>query len=190
MNKNVRAYVGGTNLPKCLLLVILLSMIAVPVFGAPNFTPVFDITDHIHVNSSSRLSNDASTPFMVWVGAILIGLILVVLSLMGNKLFTNGEEGLVSIMAWFPIAFALYTSFAVDIVDGFGATGGANAPVVNGTYATNDWVLLVNHTVYHFDVAAIGLLIFLFFAFGNTYRIWVSQKKLTEISRVDEVEHL
>jgi len=112
----------------------------------------------------------------MWAGAIILGLILVLLSFMPG-LYGSGEEGLVSIIAWIPIAFAFYTSFSVDRITSAGM----------GTIAdsSNKFVLLEAHTVYHFDVVALCLLIFLAFAIGNTYRIWVSQKKLRELSEME-----
>ena len=169
MRTNVWASVGESTLPKCLLFLITILLIISPVMGA-TLSNVLNPTDTLIVNSTTRLSNETAIPFSMWIGAIILGLVLVVISFM-SVLFKDGEEGLVSIFAWIPIAYALYSSFAVDVKSSTGMVGSGG-----------DYVILESHTIYHFDVVALCLLILLVFAIGNTYRIWVSQKRLRELS--------
>ena len=97
--------------------------------------------------------------------------------------FPEGGEGLISILAWFPIAFAMYNSFSVDVIAGYGATS-----ILSGS--TQTFALMVGHTIYHFDVAAAGLFLLLLFALGNTVRIWLNAKRLNQQGQpqADDVE--
>ena len=124
------------------------------------------------MNKTYTLNTDSGTPVMLWIGAIVLGIVLMILSCIH---FENGEEGLISIAAWLPIAFALYTSYTVDVI--------TNA----GTVASSAGITQVeSHTIYQFSTIAIILMIVLAAAIGNTYRIWVSQKKLREMSEPEQ----
>jgi hypothetical protein len=134
----------------------------------------FDTSDVVIVNQTFSLSDSQATPFLIWAAAGYLGIILLILSFFS---FPNGEEGLLSILAWIPLAFTMFTSFSVDIVNGSGFTGSS------GVY-----VLLENHTIYSFRTIAILFFIMLVFAFGNTYRIWANQKKFVEVSKPEDKE--
>ena len=135
---------------------------------AANVTHDMPASQNLTVNKTFTLDGGGSTPVMLWIGAIVLGVVLVVLSFHG---FPNGEEGLVSIAAWVPIAYAMYTSMSVDAI--------TNA----GTAASAAGITQVeSHTIYQFNTIAILLMIFLAAAIGNTWRIWVSQKKLKELT--------
>jgi hypothetical protein len=160
-----------------LIFLLLLFLTTTPALAAGNFTPVFNADEGVHYNQTYVLSENPATPFEVWAGAIFLGVFLLILSFMK---FPLGEEGLISILAWFPLGFATYSSFAVDFMGGFGAAALAE------TSPPYQFVLMELHTVYHFDVLAVGLLILTGFAIGNTLRIWVSQRRLRELSSPDQ----
>jgi hypothetical protein len=170
MRTTVLAYGGMQTSLKCLFLLLLFSLAVSPVLADVGTT--LDPADDVYINKTYTLSSDNSTPFTMWVGAIALGIFLILLSFM-SSLFPNGEEGLVSIIAWIPIAYALVSSFAVDKITsaGLGSVSGAS----------DKFVLLESHTVYHFDVVAVCLFILLAFAVGNTYRIWVSQTRYNQV---------
>lgn len=169
---------GGFKSLKCLFLLALLLLLVSPSSAVLNKT--FPISDNAIYNQSFIMNNDSSTPFIIWCGAIIIGIILILLSLMSG-LFSNGEEGLVSILSWIPISYAIFSSFAVDMITGFGVTSQPDP----GAGFVNEYALMELHTIYHFDVVAVCLFVLLAFAIGNTYRIWVSQKKLREYSEME-----
>jgi len=166
---------GGALPQKCLLLLIALILIVSPVMA--NIQKEIPSGSLAVYNKSFVIPTDGSTPFDIWILSITAGVLLVLLSLMSG-LFQNGEEGLVSILAWIPISYAIFTSFSVDMLNGVG---------VSGQYHTTiyEYVMMESHTVYHFDVISVCLYILLAFAIGNTYRIWVSQKKLREYSEME-----
>lgn len=176
MRTTVWEYGGITKPLKFLFLLITLFFIITPV--SAEITKVFTQGDLAIYNKSYTIPTDGSTPYSLWTGAILLGIILILLSFTSG-IYPNGEEGLVSILSWIPISYALYASFAVDVLQGFGVTSQCL-----GT--SGEYVLMESHSVYHFDVVAICLFILLAFAIGNTYRIWVSQKNLQMIQTGEE----
>lgn len=186
MRTTVLAHGGMTTSLKCLFLLITLALLVAP--ASADIRKNFDVEgDMAIINQSYHLDNQGATPFVVWSGCILLGIVLVILSFMSG-LFPNGEEGLVSILAWIPITYATYTAFAVDMMYGFGATSQIHS--VGATQATYyEYVLMENHAVYHFDGIAVCLFIFLVFAVGNTYRIWLSQNKIRQLTQPDQEVH-
>ena len=74
-------------------------------------------------------------------------------------------------MAWIPLAFAMYTSNSVDAITNAGLAASASGITQ-----------VESHTIYQFNTISILCMIMLAFAIANTYRIWVSQKKLKELS--------
>jgi hypothetical protein len=132
-----------------------------------NYTPVFNVTSIVHQNQTFVNDKTGATPMPVWIGSVAMGIILLMISCVIP--FPRGEEGLVSIMAWFPIGYSVFTAFKIDTVTGYGVT----------SYA-GEFVLMEQHMIYHFDMIAMVLLVLFGFAIGNTYRIWVTQKKAAE----------
>lgn len=134
-----------------------------------------EMSQNLTVNKTFTLDGGGTTPVTLWLGAIILGIVLIVLSF---HQFGNGEEGLVSIMAWIPWAFAMYTSMAVDVI--------TNA----GTVASAAGITQVeSHTIYQFNLIAMLCLIGLAGAIANTWRIWVSQKKMKELSEGPTAEN-
>jgi hypothetical protein len=150
------------------VLVLLAFIVIVPTVSAANVTHQLPTSQDLTVNKTFTLNTGGSTPAVMWFGAILIGIILVILSFLP---FPNGEEGLLSIAAWIPIAYAMYTAMKVDVITNAGT-------VVSAAGVTQ----VESHTIYQFNTEAIILLVLLAAAIGNTYRIWVSQKKMRELS--------
>ena len=122
------------------------------------------------VNKTYVLEPAGTTPFNIWAGSIIMGVILFLLSL--GK-FPHGEEGIVSIISWIPLGFAMFTSMAVDRI-----TSTGYAADTSGTP-----ILIEMHTVGSYYDIAIVLLVLLLVAFGNTYRIYANQAQGTGFSR-------
>ena len=133
----------------------------------------FSQTDNIIINSTSVISNAPGTPFGIWVASIIAAIILILISFFK---FKDGEEGIVSVMAWFPSAFALYAAFNVDQITVAGVVASS------GTYA-----VIEKHSLYHFDLIAYACLLpLLVLALINTARIWLNTKAMKQIAAVDE----
>ena len=149
-----------------LFLIALLFLMVVPLASAYSneFTPIFPATDIVHYNRTYELDKSGTTPIDVWAAAIIVGVVLFLFSLLA---LPNGAEDIVSVLAWVPLGFACWSSFAVDTVTGAGVTS------QNGTY-----VLMEHHLVQSFPIIAILLLVFLFIAIANTYRIVSLHRKL------------
>jgi hypothetical protein len=142
-------------------------MLLAPITSAysADFTPIFNpATDTVHYNVTYELDKSATTPFDIWAAAIIVGLVLFLFSLLA---LPNGAEDIVSVMAWIPLAFASWSSFAVDSIVSSGVTS------QSGTY-----VLMEHHLVQTFPTIGLMLLVFLVVAIGNTYRIVSLHKKL------------
>jgi hypothetical protein len=137
---------------------ILLALILVGLIAGASAAPQTVIMNKTYVNEPP-----GTTPFNIWVGAIIVGIILMMFSFLK---FQNGEEGLISIMAWIPIGYAAFTSFAVDRITSIGYSADALGTPI----------LIEIHTIGDYGTIAILLIVLLVFAIGNTYRIWASQK--------------
>jgi hypothetical protein len=159
---------------KYLFLVLIFLLIVQGVSAADPVHPI-PTAQNLTVNKTFTLDAGASTPVTLWLGAIVMGVVLILLSFHG---FPNGEEGLVSIAAWVPIAYAMYTSYSVDAITNAGLAASASGIIQ-----------VESHTIYQFNTIAILLMIFLAAAIGNTWRIWVSQKKLKEMTEGPAAEN-
>ena len=133
------------------------------------------VSADINTTNVYVLDESGTIPFSVWAGAIILGLVLIIISFVH---FPAGEEGLVSILAWIPIGFAMFTSFSVDMVAGAG--------VGAGLAGTTDVTTVVVHNIHHFDTIAVALMVLLAFAIGNTYRIAANQRKLREMAQSEQ----
>jgi hypothetical protein len=136
--------------------------------SAANITHNLPATQELTVNKTFTLNSGGGTPSLLWFSAIIIGILMILLSF---HTFPNGEEGLVSIAAWLPIAYAMFKSMSVDVITNAGT-------VVSSAGITQ----VESHTIYQLNTEAILLLVVLAAAIGNTWRIWVSQKKMKELS--------
>ena len=128
----------------------------------------------VSINKTYVVEPSGTVPFIIWVGAIVVGIILVLISFLH---FSDGEEGLVSIVSWFPIGFAFLTAFAVDRITSTGYSVAADGTPI----------LIEMHTVSSYWYVAIPLLVFLIFAIGNTIRIYSNQAGRKQIA--DEPPH-
>jgi len=148
--------------------VLLLVFLLTQGVTAANVTHDMPASQNLTVNKTFTLDGGGTTPVTLWLGGIVLGILLILLSFVH---FDGGEEGLVSIMAWIPLAFAMYTSNSVDAITNAGLAASASGITQ-----------VESHTIYQFNTISILCMIMLAFAIANTYRIWVSQKKLKELS--------
>ncbi|MDD3019797.1 MAG: hypothetical protein PHX61_02300 [Alphaproteobacteria bacterium] len=156
---------------KSLLLVLtVLFILIIPVCASDiNFTPQFNTTeDVVHYNVTSHIDQSNTTPIEIWASSALLGLILFCLTMKTRKESAELEgDAILSVLAWIPIGYTAYTSFAVDRITAYGVTG-----------TLNNYVLMENHVIYHFDVIGVLYVIFFFAAIINTYRILTLHKAL------------
>jgi hypothetical protein len=75
----------------------------------------------------------------------------------------------------------MFTSFAVETISGTG--------VGAGLAGSTDITSVEIHTIHHFDVIAVALLVILAFAIGNTYRIASNQRMMREAAQPEQSWH-
>jgi hypothetical protein len=141
-------------------------------------SPVAAVTPSVNVTRVYTVDESGATPYSFWIGCILAGLALLIISFVH---FPAGEEGLVSVIAWIPIGFAMYAAFAVDMVTGSGA-----GAAISGA---SNYVAIEAHSVHSFPAVAVALFILLLGAIGNTIRIAGNLKKLNEMAQPDQTWH-
>ena len=133
----------------------------------------------VTVNKTYSLDSSNTTPFNVWAGSIIIGLLLLGFSLVK---FPHGEEVLVSIAAWIPVAYAMFNSFTVDTVTSSVGSG----VIVSGT---PQFVMVETHTVHSYPIIAVILFVILMGAIGNTIRIVMNQMEIKKLSQAEPSWH-
>ena len=155
---------------KIIVILFAVLLLCSPVLAAnPNFTSIVNTTtEKVYVNSTSVHDDDIATPWWVWASAVIIGFVLFLYSFQ-TRISTSELErdAAISVMAWFPIAYAAVTSFNVSMVTGYGVTGD-----------THNYILIQNTTIYHFPTIGIAYAIFFIVALVNTFRILAMHKTL------------
>lgn len=149
---------------------ILLLLCMIGWVSAVDFSP--QVTgDSVHYNITTRIDDSNATPFDIWILAAILGVVLFFWTIIGAQKSQGDLErdAVVSVLAWIPIGFTAYTSFAVERITSAGSATTANSGIV----------LLENHVIYHFD--AIGIIFGILFvvAIVNTVRILALHKALT-----------
>ena len=148
---------------------ILLLLCMVGWVNAVEFSP--QVTgDSVHYNITTRIDDSNATPFDIWILAAILGLVLFFWTIIGSQKSQGDLErdAVISVLAWIPIGFTAYTSFAVERITSAGTA----------TTTASGIVLLENHVIYHFD--AIGIIYGILFvvAIVNTIRILALHKSL------------
>jgi hypothetical protein len=83
-----------------------------------------------------------------------------------------------------PIAFCAYASFNIDRITGYGVTSGLNTNAITGLN-TNEYVLMINHTIYSFPIIGILMAALFVAAVLNIFRI-LAQNQLFKIKTREE----
>ncbi len=150
------------------ILIVLLVGMVVGV-QAVDFSP--QVTgDSVHYNVTTRIDDSNATPFDIWLLAAILGVVLFFWTIIGAQK-TQGDlerDAVVSVLAWIPIGFTAYTSFAVERITSAGSA----------TTTASGIVLLENHVIYHFDTIGIIYGILFVIAIVNTIRILAVHKAL------------
>lgn len=126
--------------------------------------------DSVHYNVTTRIDDSNATPFDIWLLAAILGIVLFFWTIIGSQK-TQGDlerDAVVSVLAWIPIGFTAYTSFAVERITSSGSVATAGSGIV----------LMENHVIYHFDTIGIIYGILFVVAIVNTLRILAVHKAL------------
>lgn len=156
--------------PFNLLLLLIAFLVIIPAASAlttSNFSTAFPAGDIVRFNTSYVLDRSNATPWELWIASGIIGLILFLLTLK-TRLNTSDLEvdAIISVLAWVPIGYCSYASFAVDRLTSWGVT----------SQFANTFVLLEQHTLYSEPIIGILMAVFFLVAIGNTIRILTMHK--------------
>ena len=135
-----------------------------------NYSRGFGGASNVRINQSYTLDDGKSTPWEIWILSGIIGLVLFLLSLLGVTNKGNAERNIIiSVMAWIPIGFCAYASFAVNELVSFGVT---SAMVTSGNVSDiSEYVLLENHILSSNPIVGVLMFVFLVVAIVNTLRL-------------------
>jgi len=138
----------------------------------PNFTANFSATDVVHYNISYVIANQPPqmTTAVVWIIFALLGIGLLLLSVMSKEETCNDLSGILATLFLF---ISSIQAFAVDTVTGFGVTGVTDS-------GAHEFVLMENHTIYHYDFWGVALGVVFVMSLANIYRLWLDHKRITE----------
>lgn len=166
------------NYYRIILLSLILFAVAVTNASAVDFNRTFNQTDIVHYNTSVNIAGEGATPsqewhFLAWLGIDLF-ILACVLSMMPEA---HEIDAVLSGMSCFPLGISALTATSVMQVTGTGVASGIQ--VLSGQNY-NVWVLLENHTIYHFDLTSIMLWIFTVIAVLNTIRIILNHRRLEQ----------
>jgi hypothetical protein len=159
------AVAGRLILPLLLVTALLLTFLVSAVDFNPQVTG-----DSVHYNVTTHIDTSNATPFDIWLLAAVLGTILFFWTIIGKPASTSDVErdAVISVVAWVPIAFTAYSSFAVERITSSGTVSTAASGIV----------LLENHVIYHFDAIGIIFAILFVIAIINTIRILAVHKAL------------
>ena len=149
-----------------LLLVFLIFLLLLPIVQANistngTYSQSFNDTSQVRINTSTSFYTYPATNWVIWIISGFLGLGLFLLSLRTAQTKSGIEiNTVISVLAWIPIAFCGYASFAVDRMSSYGVTSQAG-----------EYVLLENHIIYSFPVIGIVMFVFLVVAIINTVRL-------------------
>ena len=125
---------------------------------------------------STNLNSIPAVPFELWVLSIILGVVLLLLSLRVSKTVDDVEQNaVICVMSWAPIAYSVYTSFAVD--------------KYIGIISADDLTSAVEmHTVYAFSLEGLILGILLLSAIVNFFRIIALHKTLKLQNDIPDIQ--
>jgi hypothetical protein len=144
---------------------------------ALNFTPIFNATsDLVHVNSTYILSQQPDSMITpdLFLLFICLGIGLMILSCLTTIDACNDLSGILGTIFLFISAIS---AFNVDVVTGTGVASQCLA-LTSGVCSQAEWVLLENHTIYHFGWIGIVLGFIFLISLANLYRLWTDYRRV------------
>jgi len=152
-----------------LLLVLLPGVVSANISTNGTYSQKFNDSSQVRINTSTSFYNYPATNWVIWIISGFLGLGLFLLSLRTSQTKSGIEiNTVISVLAWIPIAFCGYASFAVDRLSSYGVTS-----------QSGEYVLLENHIIYSFPVIGILMFVFMVVAIINTVRLITINKMFT-----------
>ena len=143
----------------------------------PNFTPVIDTLSHsVHYNISYMFANQPpqmTTP-TIFLAFALLGIVLLLVSRLD---VSDTFKDLSGVVASLFLLISAAQAFAVDTITGAGVVGICST-VIGGTCGSSEYVLLENHTIYHYDLIGYALGIIFIISLANLYLLWIDSKRI------------
>jgi hypothetical protein len=143
------------------------------------FTPVFNTTtDLVHSNVTYIIANQPvqmTTP-LIYIMCIALGLTFLIISAKGQVDSINDLAGILAVPF---LLLATIKSYAVDTVTSYGVANQC-VNLVSGVCQQTEWVLLENHTIYHYDLLGVVLAICFIISLANIYRLWLDYTRVIE----------
>lgn len=140
----------------------------------------FDPSELVHYNQSYAIAyqpvdyqNEA-----IWLITALLGLFLLIVSTLERRIPRTFID-VSSILGSVFLFLATLWSFSVDTVTSYG-TAKPN------TTTGHEWVVLVNHTIYHYDIWGVAFGAMFVMAIGNQFRLWLEWKRIKEVEEDEE----
>lgn len=142
------------------------------VAAVSNNTYTLGSNDLVRYNVSVSQAPTSSTPWDLWIISGFLGLVLFIYSLRSRTASADVEvDAIISVLAWVPIAFCSYASFAIDKLTSYGVTSQVQVPTCGDTEQIQQFVLMEQHLLYTQPIIGVLMLVFLLIAIGNTLRI-------------------
>jgi hypothetical protein len=135
-----------------------------------NFTYIANITANQWVYNQSFINANqplTMTTQTVWLALVLLGVGLLVLSAVGKSGMVH--QDLSGILAAIFLGVSFAGSWAVDTVTGYGV-------LVSGS----KFVLMENHTIYHYDLYGFALGLVFLISLANLYRLFLDYRRVTK----------
>jgi hypothetical protein len=167
------------NITLLLLAVLFLVSSVSATYANANFTPIIQYPEKVHVNQSYVIADQNAISWFEWLFLVVLGFALFFTSLYASTRPEMSEiDGLLSAMSCLPMFISAFTATSIDFVTSYGmaATSNVTFPI---------YVLLENHTIYHFDLTGIVLWVFSMIATVNTIRIVVNHRKFGKMFKED-----
>ena len=147
--------------------------------GSVTALPAFNQTEVAHYNQSYAVAVLAvtSTSELEWIVLAVLGIIFLIASTIGEN---RVAIDVYSILASMFLFIAAVKSFSIDTVTSYGTTH---------LQGTNEFVTMVNHTIYHYDIWGVVFGILFVLALGNQWRLWLDWHRVEEIEEDEEMEN-
>ncbi len=125
----------------------------------------------VAVNTSYTIANQPPqmTTQTVWLFFIAISFILLIVSRLDIEATAKDLSGVIS---WVFLLISAIQSFAVDVTNGTAVMAGTSSPYLGAIIET--------HTIYHYDLIGVGLILCWIFATANLYLLWLDHNRVMD----------
>lgn len=127
-------------------------------------TTIFYNQSYIYASQPPHMTTQT-----VWLFCISVGIILLLFSRVTAENTAKDLSGIISML--FLLVSAIQ-AFAVDVMTGTTYTENTVSPVIGAFIET--------HTIYHYDLVGVVLIVLWVISLANLYLLWLDHKRITE----------